>query len=254
MLRFQHPEKVLGYLGPLSADRLGPLFGLSSDEYEQIRGQYAEQARQIAADLLADQEVAEAVDRLPFAPGAHVAAVGESTTADLLSWFEILRHLLGLRRPHDRITLVNLAVTGQTTTQALAGLPALTAQPPDWVLCMLGGNDATRFGGSDTTRVSLGETERNLRLLRGACAAGWAWIAPTPVDEARIAAYQPFQRAGLRWANDDVAAIASILADMPEPTVALTTPAHEDDGLHLSAAGQRALAEVVVKALAEETS
>jgi len=59
------------------------------------------------------------VDRLPFAPGQRIVAVGESTTDDLLSWFEILRRLLDLRRPADRITLTNMAVSGQTTTRGI---------------------------------------------------------------------------------------------------------------------------------------
>jgi acyl-CoA thioesterase-1 len=74
------------------------------------------------------------------------------------------------------------------------------------------------------------------------------------VDEARIAAYPPFQRAGLRWANHDLAAIGAILAAMPEPAIALTTPSHEDDGLHLSPTGQRALVTALVETLAGRVS
>ncbi|MGW5688252.1 SGNH/GDSL hydrolase family protein [Nonomuraea sp. NPDC003754] len=251
LIRFQHPEKVLGYLGPLDEDRLGPLFGLPAERFGAIRREHAAHARRLAEDLLADDDFAAAVDRLPFAAGQRVVAVGESTTADLLSWFEILRHLLDLRRPGHGSTLVNLAVSGQSTTQALGTLPALAAQRPDWVLCMLGGNDAMRVGGTKDTQVSLLETERNLRLLRQAApAATWLWLAPTSVDEARVTAYQPFQRARLSWANEDLRAIGEVLAAMPEQVVSLAEPDHEDDGLHLSPAGQRALAAAFVASLA----
>ncbi|MBP2324574.1 hypothetical protein JOF56_004959 [Kibdelosporangium banguiense] len=60
---------------------------------------------------------------MKFDLGPHVAVVGESTTADRLSWFEILRHALSLR--HKEVRLTNLAVSGSTTTQALTRLPAL---------------------------------------------------------------------------------------------------------------------------------
>ncbi|WP_157249084.1 SGNH/GDSL hydrolase family protein [Nonomuraea typhae] len=250
LIRFQHPEKVLGYLGPLDEHRLGPLFGVPAETFAGMRRQFAEHARSIAEDLLTGPAFAAAVDRLPFQPGQRVVAVGESTTADLVSWFEILRHLLDLRRPGDAITLVNLAVSGQSTSEALAALPALAFQRPDWVLCMLGGNDAVRVGGTGATRVSLAETERNLRLLRQAVPdAAWLWVAPTQADEPRVAAYQPFQRARLAWSNDDLSAIGRVLAALPEPVAALETPVHEEDGLHLSPAGQRALAEAVVARL-----
>jgi hypothetical protein len=147
LIRFQHPEKVLGYLGRLDDERIAALFGLDLSSYQQLRQSHEKQARSAAADLLDDSEFARKVDRLPFAPGQRVVAVGESTTDDLLSWFEILRHLLDLRRPFDGITLTNAAVSGHTSTQALTTLPGLSFHRPDWVLCMLGGNDAP--SGSD---------------------------------------------------------------------------------------------------------
>src|SRR5882757_10230883 len=166
LIRFQHPEKVLGYLGGLDDDRLAALIGLDLGAYQQMRRSHDEQARHAAAELLNDPTFAKKVDQLPFRPDQRVVAVGESTTDDLLSWFEILRHLLDLRRPADGITLTNMAVSGQTSTQALNTLPGLFFHRPDWVLCMLGGNDAKRLGSTDgPTTVSLAETDRNLRAL-----------------------------------------------------------------------------------------
>ncbi|WP_433250171.1 SGNH/GDSL hydrolase family protein [Streptosporangium sp. CA-135522] len=263
LVRFQHPEKVLGYLGGLDDDRLAVLFGLDTAAYRQVRRSHEEQARGAAAELLDDPGFAEKVDRLPFAPGQRVVAVGESTTDDLLSWFEILRHILDLRRPADGIVLVNTAISGQTTTQALAALPGLSFHRPDWVLCMLGGNDAQRLGSAgEPTLVSLDETERNLRTLHDLAvrrtAARWAWITPTPLNEARVAAYPHFQRAGITWVNRDIEAIRKILNAQPDLTVdshpAISGPNaehfHLDDGLHLSLAGQQALAAALVDALA----
>ncbi|MGW4421858.1 SGNH/GDSL hydrolase family protein [Streptosporangium sp. NPDC004631] len=262
LIRFQHPEKVLGYLGGLDDDRIAALFGLDLDSYRRSRRGYDEQARRAAAELLDDPGFAEKVDRLPFKPGQRVVALGESTTDDLLSWFEILRHVITLRRPADGITLVNMAVSGHTSTQALTLLPGLSFHRPDWVLCMLGGNDAQRLGAADgPTLVSLPETERNLRLLRDLVARSvaerWAWITPTAVDETRVAAYQPFRRAGITWANRDLDAIGRILTARPDLTVdgyAVTARQagerfHLEDGLHLSLAGQQAVTAAVVDTL-----
>ncbi|MDP9864539.1 MULTISPECIES: SGNH/GDSL hydrolase family protein [Streptosporangium] len=263
LIRFQHPQKVLGYLGRLDDDRVAALFGLDVGSYRQMRQAHDEQARRAALDLLAEPGFAEKVDRLPFQPGRRVVAVGESTTGDLLSWFEILRHLVELRRPADDISLVNMAVTGQTTTQALAALPGLSFQRPDWVLCMLGANDVQRLGSADgPTLVSLTETERNLRALRDLAArrttARWVWLTPPGVDEERVAAYQPFQQAGITWTNRDIDAVGKILNALPDSTVDIRSviagqtaePSHLDDGVHLSLAGQRALAAALVDALA----
>lgn len=126
LIRFQHPEKTLGYLGVLDDERLAALFGLDVGSYRRLRRTHADRAAEAAGELLAEPGFAAKVDRLPFAPGQRIAALGESTTDDLLSWFEILRHLLLLRRPEDGITPVNLAVSGQTTTQALTSLPDTT--------------------------------------------------------------------------------------------------------------------------------
>ncbi|WP_214318092.1 SGNH/GDSL hydrolase family protein [Nonomuraea sediminis] len=247
LIRFQQPQKVLGYLGRLDEERVAGLFGLDLEAYRGILQAFDASARQTAEELLAVPGFAEKVDRLPFEPGQRVAAVGESTTADLQSWFEILRHLLALRRPGDGISLVNLAVSGQTTTQALAALPGLYFQRPDWVLCMLGGNDAMRVAAPHgPTQVSIAETERNLRALEASVPARWVWVAPTAVDEARVAAYQPFQQARLTWANDDVAAVAKV---MPATPVVAEGADLIEDGVHLSPAGQRAVAAAVVDAL-----
>ncbi|MEV8630761.1 GDSL-type esterase/lipase family protein [Streptosporangium sp. NPDC051023] len=264
LIRFQHPEKALGYLGGLDDARIAALFGLQKDAYLRVRQAHEEQVRQTAADLLDDPGFAKKVDALPFSPGQNVVAVGESTTDDLLSWFEILRHLIALRRPDDGITLVNAAVSGQTTTQALSGFSTVVFQRPDWVLCMLGGNDARRLGGADgLTLVGLSETERNLRALRDLVtrrtSARWAWLAPSPVDEARVAAYQPFQRIESGWSNRDLDPIGRFLATQPEPVVDSGSVIagqgaesfHLDDGVHLSLAGQRALAAALVETLAD---
>jgi lysophospholipase L1-like esterase len=129
---------------------------------------------------------------------------------------------------------------------------------------MLGGNDVQRLGPErGPTLVSPSETERNLVTLRNVTmrrtSARWVWLTPTTVDENRVAGYPHFQRAQISWANTDIDHIAEFLLTQPEPTVdarAAVGPRggsrpHLDDGLHLTLAGQRAVASALVQTLAE---
>ncbi|MFI9818679.1 SGNH/GDSL hydrolase family protein [Saccharothrix variisporea] len=248
LVRFQQPEKSLNYLPGLAQDKVAALFDLTPEAHAALLKGFEDRARAAAESLLADPELARCVDGLPFK--GHVVAIGESTTADRLSWFEILRHAL---RDRD-VRLTNLAVSGSTTTQALTRLPALAFARADHVLCMLGGNDVQRIGGPRL--VSREETERNLDTLRAASGVeAWTWLTPSRVDEERVRAYPHFQRAGLSWHNEDLDAIADHLASRPEPTVdtrpATSAPdAHLEDGVHLTVEGQQAVAAAVIRALA----
>ncbi|MFE0651605.1 SGNH/GDSL hydrolase family protein [Streptomyces sp. NPDC059534] len=259
LVRFQQPEKVLRYLGELPETRLAGLFGLDTDDYRALLRDFDEQARSTAAELLKDSGFADRADRLPFRPGQRIVALGESTTADRLSWFSILRHLLP-----DGVELVNLAVSGLTTTQALTQLSSLNFLRPDWVLCMLGANDTQRLGrgaGTPGTRlVSEAETARNLLALReigGQALSGenrWIWLTPSSVDQERADAYPHFQRAGIGWSGEDVDGVADFLLGRPEPAVdtrRATAGLHLDDGIHLTLDGQRAVVTALVDTLAE---
>ncbi|MEU2832086.1 SGNH/GDSL hydrolase family protein [Streptomyces lavendulae] len=250
MLRFHQPEKVLRHLGPAPDEAaLAALFGLDPAGYRTRLDRFEERNRAAAAALESAPGTAARLAGLPFRPGEHVVAVGESTTADRLSWFEILRHLLP-----EGVRCTNLAVSGSTTTQALANLPLLGFQRPDWVLCMLGANDVQRLDG--VPLVAAAETRRALRALRDLTVrrtgARWIWLTPTAVDPGRVAEYVHFRRAGLSWAGEDLDAVAELLLAEPEATVDTRAAAHghlEEDGVHLTPAGQRRVAAAVLDAL-----
>ncbi|MFB6615132.1 SGNH/GDSL hydrolase family protein [Streptomyces sp. NPDC056367] len=253
MLRFHQPEKVLRHLGPAPDEAtLAALFGLDPAGYRSYLGRFEDRNRAAAAALAATPGAAARLAGLPFRPGEHVVAVGESTTADRLSWFEVLRHLLP-----EGVRCTNLAVSGSTTTQALANLPLLAFQRPDWVLCMLGANDVQRLDGIPL--VTAAETRRTLRALRDLTVrrtgARWVWLTPTGIDPGRVAEYVHFRRAGLAWAGEDLDAIADLLLAEPEPTVDTRAAAHghwEEDGVHLTPAGQQRVAAAVLDALMPE--
>jgi lysophospholipase L1-like esterase len=266
LVQYIHPEKTFFWVpGFAKEDVCAGLYDLDVATYQAIRNEFGATVRRAAEELLAEESFADKVDRLPFERNAVVAVLGESDTNSLQSWFEILRHLLDLRRPEDGITLVNSGISALTTTQAFNPSMPVLAQQPDWIFCALGGNDAARIGPEPTkTLVSLDETTRNLAELRRlagiATQARWVWLTRMPIDEARMETYEPFQMGPLPfiWRNPDVEAINAWLRDQPELVVDIYAgfgrpvlpEFQEPDGLHPTLAGHKALVREFVNRLA----
>jgi len=270
-IQLTHPEKMLGALPgageALSTSFLARVFGVDVDMCTAIRSGFRQNVDKTARDLLADPALADAVDRLPFAPGSTVVAFGDSITDDYQSWAEILRRLLELRRPHDCIRVVNAGVSGDTTTTAMARLVDVEREKPSHVICMLGTNDA-RVHRQVPTKclVSIEETQRNLAALRdfarARTSAGWTWITPPPTIEHLIQSHWYLSHYEMMWRNADLGAIADSVRSQSDPVVDLWPvfghPAQPGlllaDGLHPSLAGQRATAVALVRKLAMDES
>jgi acyl-CoA thioesterase I len=218
VLRWVHPEKNNFILPRFADDTLrAGVHGIPVERYRALITEFDAAAHDAAQALLADDTFARHVDRLPFAPDALVIAIGDSRTDDLQSWFEILRHLLELRRPQDRIQMVNAAVSAHTSTQAFGPVNRAVAHQPDWIICYHGGNDVTRFGaGAAKTQVSIEETAKNLTELRRLASAGtelcWVWIAQTPLDEQRMEGTPEFQFGQVAWRNADIEKVSAFLS------------------------------------------
>ena len=267
LVQFVHPEKVFFYLPGAEEEALiAAFYGLDPNGYRAITEEYAAAARGAAEELLADPALAEQVDRLPFAAGSTVIGVGESDMDDLQSWVEIVRHLLDLQRPQDEIVVINQGVSGRATSETLGSFAAILGQQPDWIICALGGNDAVRYGRQPTkTRVSIEETALNLAELRhqaaAQSAANWVWVTRWIADEARIAAYPPFQMAQFALRNADMAAVNDLVRDQAGIVVDLVPVIGEppqpelliEDGLHPSLAGHAAIAKALVERLVGST-
>ncbi|NEN04992.1 SGNH/GDSL hydrolase family protein [Diaminobutyricibacter tongyongensis] len=258
LVRFQHPERSLGYVRALSDETLASLFGTDTGTYREAVAQLDAQRAEAVRRLAARQDVREVLQHPPFERGQAVVATGESTTADRLSWFELIAALFDAERPNLELRFENLAVAGSTTTQALAGVSALRRASGDWVFCMLGGNDSQRFGGATGTRlVSSAETVRNLRALRDLAQrdeANWVWLSPTPVDEELVAQFRYFQLAGITWTNEDARGLAAELSALGGAVIDAfdAEPVAEpflDDGVHPSLSAQESLAVHVLTAL-----
>ena len=263
VLRWVHPEKDYFFLPGFADDTLrAGVHGITVERYRALIAEFDAAARDAASALLADDTFAAQVDRLPFAPDALVIAIGDSRTDDLQSWFEILRHLIELRGPQERIHMVNAAVSAHTSTQAFGPVNRAVAQQPDWIICYHGGNDVTRFGaGAAKTQVSIEETEKNLTELRRLASAEtglhWLWIAQTPIDEKRMEATPEFQFGQVAWRNADIEKVNAFLSRQPDLVVDVhaafgdpaSSPLLGPDGVHPSLAGHTLIAKTVVETL-----
>jgi lysophospholipase L1-like esterase len=237
LVRFCHPEKILGGTrlpGALDARAIAGLYGTDVESY-----------RALADEMAA--EAARAAEALPAVPRASILALGDSITDDLGSWAEILR-----RRGAG---IVNGGLSGDTTTGARVRLTRLLESRPQWAIVLLGTNDARRHGRSgEPMLVSDDETRRNLeaidaRLRR--CCERVIWVTPPPVADPVL--LEP----DLLWQRGDVAAKADLVRVLDAAAVDLWPgwrPEHlAADGLHPSAAGQALIAGRVLRTVARAT-
>jgi acyl-CoA thioesterase-1 len=208
-------------------------------------------AKAAACELASESAVTAMLDRLPLKEGARIIAFGDSHTSDPQSWAAILNELLSARG----LSVAINAAPGETTTHGLIRIGEVVAKQPDWILLLIGGNDARTQGPKPTkTLVDHQETVRNLRDLHQRASletkARCLWITPPAVNEERVSSHWGLSRFGVRFRNEDVGRVAAALRDLGAPTVDLfsilgTPPAPEllmDDGLHLTLAGQKRLA------------
>lgn len=263
LVQFTHLEKLYGYLPGMDEATVAALFGLDKAVYREIKARFDANARAAARELLEDPDFAERVDRLPFGVGETVLGLGDSFTDDLQSWLEILRHLLQERRPQDEISIINAGLSAHTSAMVLRRfVPNVVAQEPDWIICLLGGNDATRIGPEpNKTQVSIEETAMNFEAMRRIAQtqteANWVWITPPTYDEERASSFPPFKKGQSVFRNEDVVAIGDFVREQEEPVVDIQIvfglPASAElqgpDGVHPSLAGQKAVARAFVERL-----
>jgi lysophospholipase L1-like esterase len=200
-------------------------------------------------------------------PGVgRVVALGDSLTADPLSWAQILGHAFRVLGPRNATSIVNLGVGGDTTVHLVSRFADVIAARPDVVIAMAGTNDARRHGRSACRMlVPDRETRRNLELLRtltGEETGAPIWlVTPPPVLEERIRVAPALVKERVSWVASDVERKAALVrrlgGQIIDSRVPLTPPLTRllrADGLHLTLEGQERLARWVVECLARGDS
>lgn len=252
MARFLEPAKLLR-LAEL------PLDGWDESTDARVLGMTAaalaaqrDEQRELVARA-ADELIGELGLRAPVLGDGTVVALGDSITADALSWFEILRAVE--RRLGATATLVNAGISGETTADLRKRLRTILELRPARVLVLAGTNDCQRHGEEGALLVSAAETRRNLELLgeRLAPVPAVIWLTPPLVDEAAVARSDALGGRGLAWRCADLRRVRETMRGLAGTVVDLQSLRWDattlcDDGLHPSLAGQRAIARAVLAA------
>jgi len=258
-LQFQHPEKVLGLMPGITDSIIAEMFKLDLDIWSQIRAVFKENARQTAVELLEDDLFAEQVRNLPFKTDDRIVVLGDSISDDLQSWFEILRNVCEIHIPERKLTFINLAISGDTTTHMISRFLEVIMAKPDWIFCFAGANDA-RLQGTHPTKVLVSpeETEKNFKMLRNFAKtqtdAEWVWMTTATVIEEVISSHWFLGVLQLMWLNKDLNVVSDIVRKQDGAIVELQqvfgNPARSelllDDGIHPSLAGQKEIVKAVV--------
>jgi acyl-CoA thioesterase-1 len=260
ILLHMHPEKFLNFLPTLNDDQIAQLYGMSIEEYHLAKKVYDDQAKNTASELLTNSDFTFKIDKLPFKKNQTILVIGESTADALNSWVYILQYLLDQRRPQDNIRIINAAISGQTTTEALRKITVQVKLSPDWVICHLGTNDCIRYGNQKTS-VSLAETIANLitikEIINKDTKANIVWLTPVSIDEKKAENFQPFKTQQLSLKNLDLNEISKYLKAQPEPVIDLTeefgNPVNPEfvqyDGIHLTIDGQKEIVKSLINKL-----
>jgi lysophospholipase L1-like esterase len=259
-----HPEKLLASLPgacSLSSNDAAALYDLVPADYQRLRSAFRAAVSIAARETLAAPGMEGHLAQLPFDQGDVIIAVGDSITDDYQSWLYILEEIVVLAGAPS-VSFVNAGVSGDTTANVLARLQAVAAAQPDWLLLMVGTNDACTHGPLPTkTAVSADESRANLgaiaRFAQHLVGNRVVWLTPPPVlpDRVRVAPALLEQKIGLEPSElhkrvEFVRSMAGTVVDVctafgPHPDPGL----YLDDGVHPSLAGQQLIAKELIQTL-----
>lgn len=266
-LRFNHPEKAPGLvrMGATVADLeaiVARSLQLSVEMLRQQRARLDAQMTAGALELLARDDVVDALDNLPFERGDVIVALGDSITDDVLSWAKQLAVLVERRRPELQLRVIDAGQSGDTTSDVIARLDIVRDLQPDWVLQLLGTNDARRHGSPDRQVFAAAESARNFETIRSILTTDRATrlvrMASPPILAERANSWPLFVQEGISWRNDEVRAVGEQLIEADAATIDLHAAMVEqasdllgDDGVHPNLRGQQAILVEVLLALAK---
>jgi lysophospholipase L1-like esterase len=255
LARFGLPDELL-------LDLNAAVAGCTRERLASITADQEATVERAAAELLRREDYREAIDALPFESGDRVVTVGDSITADRLGWSFILAESLR-QSGRDDVTMVNLAVSGHTTSDTIAMFDLIVAANPTWILQMLGTNDARRHGLTSRVRMlSATETARNIEaiqdLVRLETTARLIVVSSTPMNQTMIdqntqAVPEPV------WRARDMEELADLVVRLDPAAIDLYTRVqgrHPDgfwlpDGIHPTIDGQMAIVSIIVAGLCE---
>ncbi len=253
-VEFIHPATMLSLTDADEVDNLlsEVFYGASTEQVVHIRTTLAETTRDAAAELAASPEIRQAVEH-HFSPGQTIAAVGDSLTDDIRSWAYILAELLAMVFPEEPPVVLNFGKSGDTTVHVIEKMNSVLAADPDWIIFLVGSNDAKSFSfAPQTALVEPSQTARNVAILDGAARRSHAkvvWMIPPLADDDLIAASPYWADLKMSFTNERVQAtrdaIARSITGLDLESAFQRSPRTETllaDGLHPNPIGQKLIA------------
>lgn len=266
LIQFEDPGALLALAGlpEISDDEtLASLFGIGADRYRAVCRSFADGVAEAARRMLDDPWFMRQLEGLRIGAEDTIVAAGDSLTADRQSWAEILAHLIAPLSGGSGPRLINAGISGDATTNVVARIEPLLEAQPEWLVVLIGTNDARRHGSPESPMlVSDRETEANLdklaEIVAGRTDAKLVWITPPPILPTKLDADPALRADGVHWRADDVASKARLAAERPGLKVDLhrlmvrgdLDDLLQADGLHLSLRGQMLVVRALVAALA----
>ncbi|WP_086931972.1 SGNH/GDSL hydrolase family protein [Agarilytica rhodophyticola] len=259
LIRFFHPEKRLDFLpGSENVNALANFFGLSEQEYLDIKGEFRENVENCAKQLIEEPIVSEAISTIKLKTGDSIAVIGDSLTDDYQSWFEILKKTFQILRPELQLQWHNTALSGDTSMQLFSTLSRLESIKPDYLFCLIGTNDGRIHGSLKKHCTSIDEVSNNFDAIeslgKSVATKKFIWMTPVGVDERRIREDWLLTRMGAIWDDRHILKISDLIMSRVESKIDLRKILPDDreevfieDGLHWSLSFQKRVARNVIE-------
>lgn len=271
----EEQEVILSYLHPyLNFDKQYALLpalheielqarvmGITEEQLFSARVLIAERVRVAVNELSKDKEIMKLVADLPFEDGEKIVVIGDSNTADLGSWFYLLKHLVEEHRKDIKLTWVNHACSYHSSTDILRNASrTVLAEEGDWYICAVGLFDSARLDVSpDRSMIALAESWENLAAIEDVIdkvsERPIIWVTPHPVNESLQEQFEYFD---LRIHNEDIQAFREVMSGRKGYLVETFNTLNEDekgewhykpDGIHLSDSGQVVVLKELLKSI-----
>lgn len=243
------------------------LIGIDEAELSELRNGYKKTVKKTALDLLDNQDTIDSLTELPFKSDDSIMLIGDSLSDDLQGWFEILDVILNVGIDEARFKMINRAVYGNTSLDALRQADRnLEVYKPDWVIVALGSLDAQRLHASPNRNlVSMAEFFENIssleQMISEVTPNPIIWLTPPPVIEELMVDMPLFEgsirESDLNQYREIIGGKSGFVIDpygrrMGSPNADAWN--YLPDGFHLSLSGHTVTVQWILRTLSTQTS
>jgi len=240
------------------------ILGLTTDELADSLKAFQTKSKQLALELLKDQDIIDYLDKLPFQDDDKLVVYGDSSSAEKGGWVDILKQVIEIGSEKE-IEIINSSVSGLTSTSLLQSLGnRVLSHNPNWIILNFGTWDSFRVNyAADRPLVSLTEFWENIQSMRTAIESLEStnpiiWMSPSSVIEEATNINPLFNGS---FSNSEIRAYQEVMRDkggiIIDPFFQRfgSTPEnwyYAADGIHYSESGNMETVKTILKTLAIE--